>query len=50
MPVYLCRWPNGDLTVVGASNKQEAIGLLDEFGNADHAEFFKLRNSWLILS
>ncbi|MFN2511328.1 MAG: hypothetical protein ABR568_07770, partial [Pyrinomonadaceae bacterium] len=42
MPVYLCRWPNGDLTVVGAPSKQEAIVLLDEFGNADHADIFQV--------
>ena len=35
MPVYLCRWPNGDLSVVSAANKERAIELLDEIGNAE---------------
>jgi hypothetical protein len=34
MPLYLCRWPNGDLSAVLAANKQEAIFLLDEVGDA----------------
>ena len=35
MPVYLCRWPNGDFSVVSAANKDVAIELLDEVGNAE---------------
>lgn len=35
MPVYICRWPNGDFSVVSAMNKQLAIELLDEVGNAE---------------
>lgn len=35
MPVFLCRWPNGDFSVVKAVNKEEAIELLDEIGNAE---------------
>lgn len=34
MPLYLCRWPNGDLSAVLGANKQEAIFLLDEVGDA----------------
>jgi hypothetical protein len=33
--LFLCRWPNGDFSVVKASNKAEAIWLLDEIGNAE---------------
>jgi hypothetical protein len=33
--LFLCRWPNGDFSVVKASNKDEAIELLDEVGNAE---------------
>jgi hypothetical protein len=33
-PLYLCRWPNGDLSAVSAANKQEAIFALDEVGDA----------------
>jgi hypothetical protein len=35
MPVYICRWPNGDFSVVSAANKERAIELLDEVGNAE---------------
>ena len=35
MPIYLCRWPNGDCSVVRANNRGEAVELLDEFGNAE---------------
>jgi hypothetical protein len=37
MPVYICRWPNGDFSVVSAANKERAIELLDEVGNAEGA-------------
>jgi hypothetical protein len=30
MPVYLCRWPNHDLSVVSAPNLEAAMWLLDE--------------------
>ena len=35
MPLYLCRWPNGDCSFVFAANKGEAIERLDEVGNAE---------------
>ena len=41
MPVFLCRWPNGDLSIVAAKNREEAIIRLDEFGNADDADIFQ---------
>jgi hypothetical protein len=34
MPLYLCRWPNGDCSVVWARNREDAIGELDQVGNA----------------
>ena len=34
MDLFLCRWPNGDCSVVLANNKLHAIELLDEVGNA----------------
>jgi len=37
MRVFLCRWPNGDVSIVGARDKAEAVALLDELGNADRA-------------
>jgi hypothetical protein len=35
MPLFLCRWPNGDCSVVWARNKEEAILELDQVGNAE---------------
>ena len=42
MPVYLCRWPNGTVSIVQARNKTEAIIRLDEFDNAETSEISKL--------
>jgi hypothetical protein len=35
MPVFLCRWPNGDFSVVAAPHKDAAIEELDEVANAE---------------
>jgi hypothetical protein len=35
MPLFLCRWPNGDCSVVLARGKADAIEQLDEVGNAE---------------
>ena len=35
MPVFMCRWPDGDFSFVSAANKQEAIEKLDEIANAE---------------
>ncbi len=35
MPMWLCRWPNGDCSVVLAETEQDAIAKLDEVGNAE---------------
>jgi hypothetical protein len=42
MPLYLCRWPNSDASVVLARNKTEAIIRLDEFENAEGAQITRL--------
>ena len=42
MPVYLCRWPNGAVSIVQARNKTEAIVRLDEFDNAETSEISRL--------
>src|SRR4030095_1940700 len=36
MPVFLCRWENGDFSIVKAANKEQAIEFLDEVGNAEN--------------
>ena len=35
MALYLCRWQNGDFSVVQARNRQHAVELLDEEANAE---------------
>ncbi len=35
MPVFMCRWPNGDSSFVSARNKSKAVETLDEIGNAE---------------
>ena len=35
MPVYMCRWANGDFSFVSAANKEEAVEALDEIDNAE---------------
>ena len=35
MPVYLCRWSNGDCSFVSAPNRDIAIELLDEVADAE---------------
>jgi hypothetical protein len=37
MAIYLCRWPNGEFSIVNAKTKGEASELLDEWGNAEQA-------------
>src|SRR5215468_9018721 len=42
MAVYLCRWPNGEFSVVSARTKDDAIELLDEWGNAEQASLTRM--------
>jgi hypothetical protein len=44
MPLYICRWQNGDFSAVNASSRAEAIELLDEVGNAEVCELFTVKN------
>ena len=48
MPVFLCRWPNGDVSIVSARNRDDAIVALDEFDNADDAEISQLKEQFLV--
>ena len=50
MPLFLCRWPNGDCSFVAARNKTAAILALDEAGNAETAEVFAIRDFMLHLA
>ena len=40
MPLFICRWQDGDCSAVSASSREEAMELLDEVGNADVADVF----------
>ena len=42
MATYLCRWPNGEFSIVNAKTKGEAIELLDEWGNAEQASLTRM--------
>jgi hypothetical protein len=44
MPLYICRWQNGDFSAVSAVSKTDAIALLDEVGNAEVCEIFTVKN------
>jgi hypothetical protein len=42
MAMYLCRWPNGEFSIVSARTKSEAVELLDEWGNAEQASLTRM--------
>jgi hypothetical protein len=42
MAMYLCRWPNGEFSIVSARTKDDAIELLDEWGNAEQASLTRM--------
>jgi hypothetical protein len=42
MAIYLCRWPNGEFSVVSAKSKSDAIEMLDEWGNAEQASLTRM--------
>lgn len=44
MQNFLCRWPNGDLSIVAARDRNNAIIILDELGDATEAELFETKN------
>jgi hypothetical protein len=44
MPLYICRWQNGDFSAASAATKTDAIALLDEVGNAEVCELFTVKN------
>ena len=44
MKIFICRWQHGDLSIVGARDADEAVLILDEFGDATDAELFETKN------
>jgi len=43
MPLYICRWQNGDFSVVQAKSREHATILLDQVDNADLGELFPVK-------
>lgn len=44
MSIYLCRWPNGDISLVSGSNRLTLDEVLDEVGNPDGAEMIRIKH------
>jgi hypothetical protein len=44
MPIFMCRWPNGDVSFLSARNKEDAIIMLDEWDKAELAELRQIRD------
>ena len=44
MPVYMCRWVNGDVSFVSAPSKEGAVALLDEVANAEGCPLFVVKD------
>jgi hypothetical protein len=42
MRVFLCRWPNGDCSLVAARSKADAVEKLDEVANAEGCPMVEL--------
>src|ERR1035438_812293 len=47
MANYLCRWPNGEFSIVNARTKGDAIVILDEWGNAEQASLTRITDCML---
>lgn len=45
MSVYLCRWPNGDISLVSGNNRLAIDDVLDEVGNPDDAELMPIKHA-----
>lgn len=44
MPVFVCRWQNGDFSAVSAPSREEAVELLAEVGDARPCDVFASDN------
>ncbi|TAM83379.1 MAG: hypothetical protein EPN47_04515 [Acidobacteria bacterium] len=44
MPLFMCRWENGDCSFVAVPTKEAAIEYLDEIGNADGSHLTAVRD------
>jgi simple sugar transport system ATP-binding protein len=43
MKVFICRWQNGDLSIVSARDPEDAVSVLDEVADATDAELFETK-------
>jgi hypothetical protein len=43
MRVFMCRWPNGDVSFVSARTREDAIVMLDEWDDAEVGELKQIR-------
>jgi hypothetical protein len=44
MPLFVCRWQNGDFSAASARSREEAVELFAEVGNAETCELFAIDN------
>jgi hypothetical protein len=44
MGLYLCRWENGDFSVIQANNKDDALEMLDEVANAEGLPLYSIKD------
>lgn len=40
MPLFICRWPNGDFSAASAASREKAFEMFSELGNASLGEVF----------
>jgi hypothetical protein len=45
MPIYLCRWSNGDVSLAAGESEVEVADVLDEVDNPDAAELMQLEHA-----
>jgi hypothetical protein len=45
IPVFICRWPNGDVSLAAGESEVEVADVLDEVDNPDAAELMQLDHS-----
>lgn len=48
MKVYLCKWPDGTISILTANTKTELYFLLDGEGDPDQADVYKLPSRFYI--
>jgi hypothetical protein len=41
---YLCRWPNGEFSIVTAGTREDAVAKLDEWAGAEASELIELES------